>query len=241
MVIIFFIMFMVQAYFERLLRSRLFFGFALGAILAGALILPFAEELPLSVQRSISFLPVKVSPVAREDAAASLDFRLEVWRVVLAEEVPKYLFLGKGYNFDSTDLYLTQLGMQRGIYSGYEWVYVSSDYHNGPLTLIVAFGIFGVLAFGAFCWGSLRALYANYLHGDPDLKMINTFLLANFITSLVFYLIFYGAFFLDLINFTGIIGLSLALNGGVRRAEQAAVPDEVQLESETPDLQSARW
>jgi hypothetical protein len=237
--LVFFILFMLQLYFEKLFRSRLFFGFLLSMFLAAVLILPFAEQLPLSVQRSISFLPVNVSPVARQDAESSLDFRLEVWRVVLAEEVPKHLFLGKGYNFDSMDLYLTQLGMQRGIYSGYEWVYVSSDYHSGPLTLIVAFGIFGVLAFAAFCWGALRALYANYRYGDPELNLINIFLLAYFITSLVFYLIFYGEFFLDLINFTGIIGLSLTLNGGVRRAGQSAIPADVESETEAPRLQPA--
>jgi hypothetical protein len=239
LVLTFFILFLVQLYFEKLFRSRLFLGFVLGGFLAAVLILPFAEQMPLSVQRSISFLPVTVNPIAQEDASASLDFRLIVWRVVLAEEVPKYLFLGKGYNFDSTDLYLTELGTQRGLYTGYEWVYVSGDYHNGPLTLIVAFGIFGVLAFAAFCWGALRALYANYRYGDPDLNLINIFLLAYFITSLFFFLIFYGEFFQDLMNFTGIIGLSLTLNGGLRRAGQAAIPADVESEAEAPRLQPA--
>ena len=129
--------------------------------------------------------------------------------------------------------------MARGIYSGYEWVLVSNDYHNGPLTLIVPFGIFGVLAFAAFCWGALRALYANYRYGDPELKLINTFLLAGFITHLVFYSIFFGAFYLDLIAFTGIIGLSLTLNGGVRSPEQAAIRADVELAAEASRLQSA--
>jgi hypothetical protein len=238
-IVTYFILFMVQFYFEKLFRSRLFFMFVLTGILAGALILPFADQLPLSVQRSISFLPVQVSPVAREDAQITLDWRLDVWRLVLAQDVPKYFLLGKGYNFDSTDLYLTQLGMARGIYSGYEWVLVSNDYHNGPLTLIVPFGIFGMLAFAAFCWGTLRALYANYRYGDPALIHINTFLLADFITSIVFYSIFFGAFYLDLITFTGIIGLSLTLNGGVRRAEQAAIRADVESEAEAPRLQNA--
>lgn len=148
-------------------------------------------------------------------------------------------FLGKGYNFDSTDLYLTELGMARGIYSGYEWVLVSSDYHNGPLTLIIPFGIFGVLAFAAFCWGALRVLYANYQFGDPDLGNINTYLIAYFITKLIFFLIFYGEFFQDLGIFTGLIGLSITLNGGVRTGQQAAEQSVLEQEAELPQLQAA--
>jgi O-antigen ligase len=129
--------------------------------------------------------------------------------------------------------------MARGIYKGYDWILVSNDYHNGLLTLIIPFGIFGLLAFLAFCWGALRALYANYRYGDAELSRINTFLLADFITSLFVFFTFYGSFYIDLINFTGIIGFSLTLNGGVRRAGQAAIRDEVGSEQETPSLQSA--
>jgi O-antigen ligase len=159
--------------------------------------------------------------------------------MVLAEDVPKYFLLGKGYNFDSMDVYLTQLGMEHGIYGAYEQLLVLDDYHNGPLTLIVSFGIFGVLAFAAFCWGALRALYANYRYGDPALIRINTFLLAYFITILVVFLTFYGEFFIDLMSFSGIIGLSLTLNGGLRRAGQAAMQTEVESKAETPRLQPA--
>ena len=94
-VVIFIILFAVQFYFEKLYRSRLFFVFVLAGILASALILPFSDRLPLSVQRSISFLPVQLSPVAREDAFQSLDWRIDVWRLVLAQDVPKYFSSGK--------------------------------------------------------------------------------------------------------------------------------------------------
>jgi hypothetical protein len=235
----FFILIILQLYFEKLLRTRLFLGIVLGGILAAILIVPFTNQLPLPVQRAISFLPVKVDAAAREDAFESSSWRFEVWRRVLAEEVPKYFFLGKGYNFDSTDMYLIQLGMARGIYSAYDAFLFTSDYHNGPLTLMVPFGIFGLLAFAAFCWGAVRALYANYRYGEPDMKLINTFLLADFIMSLVVFWTYYGEFYLDLINFTGIIGLSLTLNGGVRRAGQAAMRAEVESKAEAPRLQPA--
>jgi UPF0716 family protein affecting phage T7 exclusion len=71
----------------------------------------------------------------------------------------------------------------------------------------------------------LRVLYRNYLYSEPELKSLNTFLLAQFVARLVFYVGFYGQFYLDLMIFTGSVGLSLALNSGVRgpqRVEEAA-------------------
>jgi O-antigen ligase len=239
LVVIFFILFVFQLYFEKMFRSRLMIGFVLIGILASALILPFADQLPLSVQRSISFLPVQIDPAVREDALESSSWRLEMWQMVLGEEVPKYFLIGKGYNFDSMDVFLTQMGMTRGIYSAYDQLLVLDDYHNGLLTLIVSFGIFGILAFAAFCWGAVRALYANYRYGDPELGRINTFLLSYFIMKLVVFLTFYGEFYLDLMTFIGIIGFSLALNGGVRRAEQSVMRAGVESKAEVLSLQPA--
>ncbi len=213
-------------YFEKLFRTRLFFGFIVAGLLAAAVILPFSEQMPRQVQRAISFLPVNVDADVQEMAYETTDWRLTVWRLALPE-VPQYFFIGKGFNYDSTDMYLTQLGMSTGMYRATDWAMVSNDFHQGILTLIIPFGIFGVLAFAVFCWGSLRALYANYRYGDPDLLQINTFLLASFIADLIFYIFIYGTFFLDIWSFAGLIGLSLTLNGGVRRAGQTAATNAV--------------
>ena len=59
------------------------------------------------MQRSLSFLPIQVDKVARHDAMSTLDWRFQIWKTVLPE-VPKYLWLGKGYNFSGTDYDLTQ-------------------------------------------------------------------------------------------------------------------------------------
>ena len=104
---------------------------------------------------------------------------------------------------------------------------ISSDYHQGILTLIIPFGIWGLLAFTAFCVGSVRALYRNYRYSPPELRSINTFLLSFFIGRLIFYLVFYGEFYLDLMLFTGTIGLSLSLNGGIRQEAEVTMPEPV--------------
>jgi hypothetical protein len=226
-------------YFEKLFRTRLFFGFIVAGLLAAAVILPFSDQMPRQVQRAISFLPVKVEADVQASALGTSDWRLNVWQLALTE-VPQYFFIGKGYNYDSMDMYLTQLGISNGMYSATEWAMVSNDFHQGILTLIIPFGIFGVLAFAVFCWGSLRALYANYRYGDPDLLRINTFLLASFIVGLIFYVFIYGTFFIDIWGFAGSIGLSLTLNGGVRRAGQAGmgVVAEPKAENKEPRLQA---
>jgi hypothetical protein len=220
-IILFFILFVVQFYFERLFRTGLFPVFLLGGVVVAVFLVAFADRLPLAMQRSLSFLPLNVDPVARQDAYGTLDWRLQMWKTVLPD-VPKYLFLGKGYSFSGTDFYLTQMAVQRGLFTAYEDTLISGNYHNGILTLIIPFSIFGALAFLLFSVGGWRALYANYRYGDPQLKGVNTFLLAFFLARLSFYLTFYGQFDLDLMIFTGAVGLSIAINGGVRRKDDPA-------------------
>lgn len=213
-IILFGLLCLTQFWFERLLWTRLFFIVLLGVLLLGSLLVGFAERLPLSVQRSLSFLPIEVHPAARQDAQGTLDWRLQMWRVVLPE-VPHYLWLGKGYTFSGTDFVLMQEAIRRGMFTAYEDTLVSGNYHNGPLTLIIPFGLPGVVAFLAFLWAGWRVLVRNYKHGPPELERVNTFLIAYFTARLLFFLVFYGQFDLDLMVFTGTVGLSLALNGGV--------------------------
>jgi hypothetical protein len=225
--ILFGLIFLVQFYFEGLFRSRFFVWSSLAGVFGATLLFAFAGQLPGAVQRSISFLPVQIDPAIRRDATGTLDWRMEMWRVVLPT-VPRYLLLGKGYSFDGTDFYLTSVGSQRGIFRAFDAAMISSDYHQGILTLIIPFGIWGVLAFLAFCAASLRALYRNYRYSPPELRLTNTFLLSCFTGRLVFYLIFYGEFDLDLMLFTGLIGLSLSLNGGVRKEAAEILPAPVE-------------
>lgn len=212
-----------QFYFERLVRTKYAFVLAGILCLSGVFLVGFLHRMPLSVQRCFSFLPIEINPVARLDAASTLDWRLEMWKVVFPQ-VPKHLLKPKGYAYDSTDYLLTQEGINRGMFPAYEGTLVSGNYHNGILTLLIPFGIFGGILFAWFCFSALRVLHANYRYGAPELLNINTFLLACFYSRLLFYLAFYGQFDLDLYIFTGILGLGLSLNGNVagreRRAEQ---------------------
>ena len=217
------ILFLVQFYIEGLVRSHWFPVFVLGAGLGGVLLVGFIDKMPLSIQRSLSFLPLNVDALARHDAFSTLDWRLEMWKTLLPD-VPKYLLMGKGFSYSGRDYALIQEAVRRGRYSPYEDTLINGNYHNGLLTIIIPFGIFGFLAFSWFCWSSLRLLYLNFRFGEDRLKAINTFLLAFFCARLFFYVTFYGQFDLDLFIFTGTVGLSISLNGGVEKAKHGAAP-----------------
>ena len=234
--ILFVLFCVVQFLSEGLLRSRFLPAFLLVGVLGGAVLIGFTDRMPLSIQRSLSFLPVHVDPVAKLDADGTLNWRLEMWRVVW-KEVPDHLFFGKGYGFIGSDLYLTQEAMRRGFFTSFEDTVVSGNYHNGWLTMVIPFGIWAVICFLWFCWSALKILRRNQRYGDPELKAINTFLLSYFVTRLIFYMVFYGQFDLDLMVLTGTVGLSVALNGGVRGPEsvrEVVIEDEPGLNGAVP-------
>jgi hypothetical protein len=138
-----------------------------------------------------------------------------MWKRMLPE-LHKYVFLGKGYSINLADIYFANEAIRRGFGENYEALMESGDYHNGPLSVYVPFGSVGVAAFLWFLFVSARALYHNYRYGDPALQQINTFLLAFFVAQTIFFITVFGAFSAQLYVFTGTIGFSVALNGGVR-------------------------
>jgi hypothetical protein len=188
-------------------------------VLAGALLTAFTvaqpDKLPLSVQRSISFLPLNVSPAARMSADASSDWRIQLWKTLLPD-VSKYFWLGKGLALHGQQFAATVDASQRTGNSA-EVATLAGDYHNGPLSVIIPFGIWGVIGFVWFLAASIRVLYTNYLYGAPELKIMNRFLFAYFLTRAVIFVTVFGGFYSDLAIFAGIVALSISLNHGVAR------------------------
>lgn len=224
LLVIYFVAFWVLFYLEGLFRSQLFITFMLASVLTLALLIPFASHLPLPIQRTLSLIPViQVDPVARMDAFASTDWRVRMWKAALPD-VPKYFWLGKGFVINPTDLYMNEEGRRRGFVEDFEGALLAGDYHNGPLSLLIPLGIFGTLAFIAFTIACVRVMRKNYIYSDPHLKKINRFLLALFIARLFSFWVIFGAVSSSLATFTGLIGISVALNRGVRKAPPAKQP-----------------
>jgi len=210
-------------YFEGLMRTRYLPILIFGLMLTAAVALPFMEKMPLSVQRTFSFLPIRVNAVAAANALDSTEWRVRMWKMLLPE-VPNYLWLGKGYAIRGDELELAQNRAATGQGDTAEVAMLAGDYHNGPLSVIIPFGVWGALAFLWFLGASGWVFYRNYRHGEPELKRINTFFLAYFLARAVFFFFVFGSLYSDLFIFTGLIGLSISLNGGIRGPRSATEP-----------------
>jgi hypothetical protein len=189
----------------------------LATLAVGGSAILFAPRLPLPIQRSLAVLPfVQIDPVAKISAQVSSEWRLQMWREVVPQ-IPQYLLIGKGYTFSATEL--AQIRMRD---VGQESVELVGSYHNGPLSVILPFGIFGVIAFVWFIVAGIRVLYDNYQFGDPAYHRINTFLFAAFVVRAIFFFAVFGGIDADLPAFLGLLGLGVSVNGGV--AKPAFVP-----------------
>jgi hypothetical protein len=211
------ILFAVQFVMEGLHKTGyLAIASALFLLLASVVVVG-SNRLPLSIQRCLTIFPLDLDPGAVEDARGSTEWRLEMWRAILPD-VPRYFWLGKGFAIDPKDLYFAQEAYRFGGASPWEGSIVAGDYHSGPLTLMIPFGVWGLLTFSAFVISSLRVLWKNYKYSEPDILNLNRFLLCYFISKLLFFIFIFGALYLDLLNFTATIAFSVSLNRGVRTA-----------------------
>jgi hypothetical protein len=222
MVIICGMVFVLQFFMEGLHRSKIMPLFIFAGVIVAALVIPFSNKLPFTFQRSLAFLPLKLDPAARMDAEGSSEWRLQIWRDIWPK-VPQYLLLGKGYAISDTDLEITSNRNFKDI-SASEGVSVTGAYHSGPLSVLMPFGIWGAIALLWFWFASLRVLYDNSRFGDPSFRTINIFLFAYFIAKVVMFLLIFGGIEADLASFAVLIGLSISINGGIRRPAQVKVP-----------------
>jgi len=210
----------VLFFLERLHRTWLLLPAVMLTLACGGALALFAERLPLSFQRSLAVLPfIHLDPVAEMDAQASTGWRLQMWQEVMPE-IPQYLLVGKGYAFSATE----QAEMGR---ANLESVELVGDYHNGPLSVLLPFGMFGAIAFIWLMVAAIRVLYHNYRFGDPAYQNINAFLFAYFIAKVIFFFTAAGSLHGDLPMFLGLLGLSISLNGGVAKPAVAPQPETV--------------
>jgi hypothetical protein len=101
---------------------------------------------------------------------------------------------------------------------------LAGDYHNGGLSVIIPFGLPGMLGFLWFLWAGIRVTYQNYQFGDPNYLRINTFVFALFLVKAIFFFTIFGGLVSDFMQFTGLVGLSISLNGGVAKPAVATQP-----------------
>jgi hypothetical protein len=212
-------------YLEKLHRTGAMLVLVLAGVMGTAILVPLAPHLPWTFQRTLAFLPLNISADARLDAEASTQWRLDMWEALLPQ-VPKYLLLGKGYAF-SAETYNESMGatavFQKSIDAAENPLALSSDFHSGPLSVVLSFGIWGVLVWLWYWAAGFFVVWRNYHYGDPALRHINLFLYAGFLAKCISFLFIFGGVVDDVGGFGAIIGLSIALNHGVMRRPKFAV------------------
>jgi hypothetical protein len=208
--------FVLVFYLEGLFRTNYGTMFLASCLAVGAITIPLADKLPLPIQRSLSFLPLPVDPVARLETQLSTEWRVNLWKAVLPD-VPKYFWLGKGLGISGQDLELTSELERNGAPVSEQSSIIAGNYHSGPLSVIITFGVWGAIGWMWFIVASLRALYLNRLYGDESLRTINNLLFALLVAKTAYFFIVFGDFRTDFSVFLGVIGISLSLNGGIRK------------------------
>jgi len=220
-IILVLMIFALLFFLEGLHHTRFLPVMIILTLLTGTLMAAFANRLPLAMQRSMAFLPLDIDPVARLSAQASTEWRLIMWQEVLPD-VPKYLLIGKGYGFSAREMAVIQDARRGG--SGLEGTELAGDYHNGPLSVVIPFGIFGTIGFIWFLVAAMRVLYQNYHYGNPEYHNLNLFLFAYFLAKVIFFFTIFGSLVTDLATFIGVVGLGISLNNGVAKPALAAQP-----------------
>lgn len=217
-------------FLEGLHRTRLLAALILPVMLAIAVLVSFSDKLPYTFQRAMSFLPLKWEEEVLADADASSEWRYNMWRA-LWPKVPQYLLLGKGYAISKDD-YEMMGGGQFAYFkfshidASEESLAISSDYHSGPLTTLIPFGIWGAIGIVWLMGATVFVLYRNYRYGDPTLKAFNSYMLAACVGAIVSFFFVFGGFNNDVGNFARLAGFSIAMNGGLgkRPAKAASNP-----------------
>ena len=217
LLMVFALLFMIELFLEGLHRTKLMAVILSVGILGALALIPVSEHLPVGLQRTLSFLPYKVSTEAKLDAQATLNWRLDMWNSLLPQ-IPEYLLLGKGYTINPLD-YEFVMGPEASIHSTAQNdpLALAEDFHNGPISVLIPFGIWGAMAFVWFIAVGLWVVCRNYRYGDPTLKTINSFLLAAFATRTIMFFLVGGDLSTDMMVFSGLLGLNVSFNGGVAR------------------------
>jgi hypothetical protein len=79
-----------------------------------------------------------------------------------------------------------------------------------------------VLVFGWFFWVASKIMYSNYRNGPPELRNMNNVLLSLYFARVIIFVLVFGSIHSDLYYFLGLVGFSVAMNGGVCTATQPA-------------------
>jgi hypothetical protein len=225
--------FTIMFFWEGLHRTALMLVLVLVGLMVGIALIPLAPKLPWSMQRALAFIPgLDLDPDARNSAEDSTEWRINMWTALLPQ-IPPHLLLGKGLAISPEEYDEMMAGNEQMEYedgkldASQNGLALAADYHNGMLSLIIPFGVWGVVTVLWFLGAGIWVLYRNAKYGPEDLRRPNAFLFALFFFEAAAFVSCFGGLQIssELASFVGYLGLSIALNNGVCQPEpQESVP-----------------
>jgi O-antigen ligase len=180
----------IAAWLQRMFAPKYVILGAAASLVLLATIYQVSDILPPSIQRSISWLPgIQISQVASADAAGTVSWRLELWQDAVSE-IPSYFWLGKGFAFNGEALQQTVMMDP----DSPQWALITGAYHNGYLSLLLLFGIGGLLlGLALLITIAIRHLkITRQRWNNPSLHRVHQAFLTFTLASLLIYLTVYG-------------------------------------------------
>jgi hypothetical protein len=151
-------------------------------------------HLPTPAQRALSWLPgIEVNARVSMDADHSSNWRLDLWSLIWHREVPKHWLTGKGLAYHPAHL-VDQSEVQVDYWVELHNFVVLGEYHNGPLSLLVCFGIWGLLLMVALFIAAWRRCLAQARRewGDPYLRNFHLVCFSLYAVGVLAFLFIYG-------------------------------------------------
>ena len=214
--------FLLMFYLERLYRTPLLLVLLLGGAMAAVAVVPLANKLPFTFQRSLAFLPLQLDGEAVRSADDSTQWRLQMWTALLPQ-IPPHLLLGKGLGISTADFDEMMTGniildnSTEHFDASQGTLALANDFHNGMISLIIPFGIWGVITVVWFLFAGMAVLWRNAKYCRPEIRLPCQLLFALYFYEAVNFLSCFGGLQIasELASFIGYLGLSIALNNGV--------------------------
>ena len=130
-------------YFKTNNKSSYLFKTLLITIVGWIIAIIIAPVVPDAMQRTLSFIPgVSINYQVALNAQDSNSWRIEIWSYAISE-IKNYWLVGRGVAFNVQDA-VDRLGITVGQGNTYQ-AFLTHTYHSGPITLLVDFGIPGLI------------------------------------------------------------------------------------------------
>jgi len=207
----------------------------LGSVIAIQQIVP----LPDRVQRTLSFLPGNWDTRVSDDAANSIDWRLEMWETVLGGKSIKNWWIGDGFGFAKSELeyfgYLDRTNAATPEQMA-EYYVITGATHSGPLSAAKYTGLVGMVLFVilAVIVAVRYVKIWNYItrYGESQrLQMVVGFFAITAAYIPLKFIFVYGAYDVDL--------PTLILSAGLLKVIETAVRDHVaEVEEEAEKMEA---